>query len=305
MGILDGKGALVTGASRGIGRGIAIGLAREGATVVIAARTLSSPGNNGAEHEGNSRSGSLKAVSQHIESEGGKAVPVRCDLSEAKAVEELVRGVLDEFGRIDILVNNGQSHGPLTKRFWEMPASEFDSQMAISARSYYLATHAAAPAMIEAGHGCIVNISSPGSCFDFFCAPYSISRSTADRITQAVAHDLQGTGIRIYSLWPSFIRTERVLAAAAGKDVGIPLPPDFDPATNANSPEMVGLAVAHLAADEKEAERVGTVLTLHEVAEKYGLTDFDGRPAIRNSAVKASIEKHRRVVPSMYAKITK
>ena len=305
MGILNGKIALVTGASRGIGRGVAIGLAREGATVVIAARTLAPPTGSGSEDHGGSVSGSLEQVASRIEGEGGTARPVACDLTDAQAVEGLVQGVLLEFGRIDILVSNGQSHGALTKRFWEIPASEFDSQMAVSARSYYLATHAAAPAMIEAGSGCIVNISSPGSCFDFFCAPYSISRSTADRITQAVAHDLQGTGVRTYSLWPSFIRTERVLAAAAGEDVGIPLPPDFDPATNANSPEFVGLAVANLAADEEESERAGTVLTLYEVAEKYGLTDFDGRPAIRNSAVKASIEKFGCVVPNMYAKMTK
>lgn len=305
MGILNGSIALITGASRGIGRGTAIGLAREGATAVIAARTMS-PQRDTLSGEGHARpTGSLEEVAGEIEAEGGKAVPVACDLSDETAVEGLVRGVLDRFGRIDILVNNGQSHGALTERFWEMPASEFDSQMAVSARSYYLATHAAVPAMIGQGSGCIVNISSPGSCFDFFCAPYSISRATADRITQAVAHELKGTGVRTYSLWPSFIRTERVLLAAAGEDVGIPLPPGFDPATHANSPEMVGLAVAHLAADKDEAERDGTVLTLCEVAEKYGFTDYDGRPAMRHSSVEAAIEKFGHVMPQVFAKMTK
>ncbi|MBF9059053.1 SDR family NAD(P)-dependent oxidoreductase [Rhodobacterales bacterium HKCCSP123] len=299
MKMLKGKVALVTGASRGVGRGTAIGLAREGATVVIAARTLSPTSSIGV-----STGGSLEEVAAQIVDEGGEAIPVACDLRDANAVEALVGGVLRDLGRIDILVNNAQTHGALTKKFWEIPTSEYDSNMAVSARCYYLATHAAAPAMIEQGGGCIVNISSPGSCFDFFCAPYSISRATADRITQAFAHDLKGTGVRTYSLWPSFIRTERVLAAAAGEDVGIPLPPNFDPASQANSAEMVGTAIAHLAADTDEAERVGTILTLHEVAKKYGLSDVDGRPALRHSSVKTSIEQFGHVVPSVYAKMT-
>lgn len=305
MAIVDGKIALVTGASRGVGRGTAIGLAREGATVVIAARTLSPVTLAGAAKGDGAMAGSLEEVAALIESEGGKAIPIACDLSDAEAVEGLVRGAVDKFGRIDILVNNGQTHGALTKRFWEIPASEYDSNMAVSARSYYLATHAAAPSMIRQGSGCIVNISSPGSCFDFFCAPYSISRATADRITQAVAHDLKGTGVRAYSLWPSFIRTERVLLAAAGEDVGVPLPPGFDPATHANSPEMVGLAIAHLAADGDESERVGSVLTLYEVAEKYGFSDYDGRPSMRHSSVEAAIGKFGHVIPHAFTKMEK
>ncbi len=305
MGVVNGSIALVTGASRGVGRGAAIGLAREGATVVIAARTLSPTKSAEADNGNHSVAGSLEEVAAFIESEGGKAIPVACDLTDAASVQSLVGGVLDELGRIDILVNNGQTHGALTKRFWEIPVSDYDSNMAVSARSYYLATHAAAPAMIERGGGCIVNISSPGSCFDFFCAPYSVSRSTADRITQAVAHDLQGTGVRNYSLWPSFIRTERVLAAAAGEDVGLPLPPEFDPATHANSPEMVGLGIAQLAADGDELERVGTVLTLYELAEKYGFSDYDGRPSMRHSSVEAAIGKFGHVIPHAFTKMEK
>ena len=174
MKMLEGKVALVTGASRGVGRGAAIGLAREGAKVVIAARTLSPKASTGG-----SSGGSLEEVAAQIGSEGGEAISVACNLSDATSVEALVGDVLRDLGRVDILVNNGQTHGALTKKFWEIPTSDFDSNMAVSARSYYLATHAAAPAMIEQGGGCIVNISSPGSCFDFFCAPYSISRATA------------------------------------------------------------------------------------------------------------------------------
>lgn len=305
MAVVEGKIALVTGASRGIGRGIAIALAREGATVVIAARTLSRPEATTSDGDHSVIAGSLEEVADEIEAEGGNAVPVVCDLTDAAAVKDLVDGVLEKFGRIDLLVNSGWAHSDLTKRFWEMPASDFDTQMAVSARSYYLAIHAAAPAMIKQGNGCIVNISSSGSCFDFFGAPYSISRATADRVTQAVAHDLKGTDVRAYSLWPSFIRTERVHMSAAGEDIGFPLPSGFDPATDANSPELVGLAIAHLAADRDEAERDGTVLTLYEVAEKYSLTDYDGRPAKRNTSIEDAISEFGCVVPPVFAKMKK
>lgn len=305
MGILDGKVAVVTGASRGIGRGAAIGLAREGAAVVIAARTLSPAQEVKIDGDGASVSGSLEEVAKQIEAEGGTAVPVACDLSDARSVENLVQVALDRFGRIDVLVNNGQPQSTLAGRFWEMPASAFDTHIAVGARSYYLAAHAAVPAMIKQGSGCIVNISSPGACFDFFCAPYSIARAAADRMTQSFASELNGTGVRAYSLWPSFIRTERVVMAASGEDAGFQMPPGFDPETQASSPEMVGLAIAHLAADTKEAERNGTALTLYEVSETYGFTDYDGRPAMRHASVENAIGKFGRVIPHVFTKMAK
>ena len=305
MAILNGEIALVTGASRGIGRGVAIGLAREGATVVIAARTMSPSADVRIDGDGAAVGGSLEEVADQIESEGGEAVPVACDLGDADAVRELVRTTLRKSGRIDILVNNGQPQSTLGGRFWEMPASAFDTHLAVGARSYYLAAHAAAPAMIEQGGGCIVNISSPGACFDFFCAPYSIARAAADRLTQAFASELKDTGVRVYSLWPSFIRTERVMMAASGEDAGFQTPPGFDPQTQANSPEMVGLAIAHLAADEGEDERNGTALTLYEVAERYGFTDYDGSPAMRHGSVRNAIGEYGRVTPRVFAKMAK
>lgn len=228
MGLLNGQVALVTGASRGIGRGAAIGLAREGAKVVLAARTKSSSDVRRIDGDGAIVYGSLDQTLEQITAEGGDGRAVVCDLSDAAAIRNLVDETLSQFGRIDILLNNGQPQSGLTGRFWEMPASALDDQMAVGARSYYLAAHAAAPAMIEQGRGCIVNISSPGACFDFFSPAYSVTRAAADRMTQAFAADLADTGVRVYSLWPSFIRTERVMMAAAGEDAGFQMPPGLD-----------------------------------------------------------------------------
>ena len=83
------------------------------------------------------------------------------------------------------------------------------------------------------------------------------------------------------------------------------MPPGFNPDTQANSPEMVGLAIAHLAADTAEAERNGTALTLFEVAEKYGFADYDGRPAMRHASVENAIGKFGRVVPHVFTKMAK
>ena len=124
-------------------------------------------------------------------------------------------------------------------------------------------------------------------------------------MTQAFAADLAGTGVRTYSLWPSFIRTERVMMATAGQDAGFQMPPGFDPQTQANSSEMVGLAIAHLAADNEETERNGTALTLCEVSEAYGFSDYDGRPAMRHASVENAIGAFGRVAPRVFAKMAK
>ena len=305
MPMLDGRVALVTGASRGIGRGIAIALAREGAKVALAARTKSASDTRRIDGDGAIVGGSLAETLDQIAAEGGTGHAIACDLSEASAVKDLVGETLNHFGRIDILVNNGQPQSSLTGRFWEMPATAFDDQISVGARSYYLAAHAAVPAMIRQGGGCIVNISSPGACFDFFSTAYSVTRAAADRMTQAFAADLVGTGVRAYSLWPSFIRTERVMMAASGGSAGFRMPPDFNPMTQANSPEVVGLAVAHLAADTNESDRNGTALTLFDASEIYGFKDYDGQAVLPHASVANAVKMRGSVAPLVFSKMMK
>ena len=148
MTMLDGKVAVVTGASRGIGRGVAIGLAREGATVVLAARTMAASDVRRIDGDGAIVGGSLEEALAQITAEGGDASAIACDLRDPAAIKSLIDGVVSRYGRIDVLVNNGQPQSSLTGRFWEMPASAFDQQMAVGARSYYLAAYAAVPSMI-------------------------------------------------------------------------------------------------------------------------------------------------------------
>lgn len=304
MSLLENEVALVTGASRGIGRGVAIELARSGASVVVAARTKSSSHKQKIDGDGIEVGGSLDEVVETIESEGGVAVPVACDLSDAGQIEDLVEKARGAFGRIDILVNNGMPQHTMVGRFWEQPLSVFDGQMTIGPRSYYAAARLCAPIMMEQGNGLIVNVSSPGSCVELYGAAYCVARAASDRMAQALADDLAGTGVRAYSLWPSYIRTERLMMASEGKDIGYDVPPGFDPRTGANSSEMVGRGIAHLAADRQETDRNGTVVTLAELASKYGFTDTDGRPAVRHSFIDHMIQEHGRVLPLAFAKIS-
>lgn len=305
MALLDGRVALVTGASRGIGRGAAIELARQGATVALAARTVSPAKPPRIDGDGLAVSGSLQEAVEQIEGEGGTAHAFSCDLREETEIATLVRDVSDRFGRIDVLVNNGMPQHTMTGRFWEIPAAVFDDQIAVGPRSYYLAARACAPIMIEQGSGCIVNISSPGSCFDFYSAAYCIARTASDRMAQAFSSDLANTGVRAYSIWPPLIRTERVMMAAEGQSAGFDVPEGFDPSTDANSPEIVGRAIAHLAADDEESERNGTVVTVAELAENYDFADTDGRPALRSRLVENGIREFGKVCPAAFGKVSK
>jgi dehydrogenase/reductase SDR family protein 1 len=305
MVLLVGQVALVTGASRGIGRGIAIELAREGATVALAARTMSPTKPARVDGDGIAVRGSLEETIEQITAEGGTAHAFPCDLSHEREIGTLVKEISDRCGRIDILVNNGMPQHTMTGRFWELPSTVFDDQMTIGPRSYFLTARLCAPIMIEQGSGIIVNISSPGSCVDFYSAAYCIARAASDRMAQAFSTDLNGTGVRAYSLWPSFIRTERLMMAVEGQPVGYDVPEGFDPTTEANSPEIVGRAITHLAVDKNDTERNGTVVTLAELAEKYGFKDTDGRAVVRLPALEYVMGELGRVFPLAYAKITK
>jgi citronellol/citronellal dehydrogenase len=146
---LAGKVAIVTGSSRGIGKAMALGLARAGASVVVAARS---------ETERPNAPGTIYATAAEIEARGGKALPVRCNVREEESIYAMVQRTMDAFGRIDALVNNA---GVGTYRsFLETTLKEWDLVMDINLRASFVCCKAVAPVMIEQGGGSIINISS-------------------------------------------------------------------------------------------------------------------------------------------------
>ena len=263
MGALDGRVAVVAGASRGIGRGCALELAAAGARVYGLGRTL---------REGEGRlPGRLETTAREARALGGEMTAVVCDLrSDAELAAAFAR-VERERGRLDVLVNSafdlpeGCGNGV---PFWETPISYWDDMLGIGARAAYAATWHAARLMLPRGQGLVVNISSQGAREYFVHATYGISKSALDRITRDTGRDLGPKGIAVVSLWPSYVLTERILAFDA-EEWGVDL-------EGAETPRFAGRAIVALACDPDAVKRTGRVFTTRQIAEAYGFRDLDG-----------------------------
>ncbi|MEV6063249.1 SDR family NAD(P)-dependent oxidoreductase [Nocardia asteroides] len=271
--ILAGRVAVVTGASRGIGKGIALELGAAGATVYVTGRTTT-PGR---------LPGTVHATAEEITAAGGTGVAVVCDHSDDTAVEKLFAQVRDEQARLDVLVNNVYNAPAagrwLGRKFWEVPPKAWDETFDIGVRSHYVASVFAAPLLIEAA-GLIVNVSSPGAQRYSHNAVYGVAKTALDRLTADFAHDLDGTGVTAVSIWPGIVNTEllqMVPADANGRrEVTLPGEGTFD-LDAAETPRFPGRAVVALAADPDRLTRTGAAWKVADLAEAYGFTDVDGR----------------------------
>ncbi|RMG43024.1 MAG: SDR family NAD(P)-dependent oxidoreductase [Acidobacteria bacterium] len=191
---LKGRVAIVTGASRGIGRRIAIDLAAAGADVVVAAKT---------DRPHPKLPGTIHETAAEIERRGARALPVKVDVREAEALEDLVRRTLDAFGRVDIVINNA---GAL---WWQpvldTPARRFDLMIGVNVRAAFLLSRAAAAAMIDAGHGGHIVMMSPP--LDTRPHPgvvgYTISKFGMTMAAIGMAEEFRSHRIAVNSLWPA------------------------------------------------------------------------------------------------------
>ena len=183
--------------------------------------------------------------------------------------------MLDEHGRLDVLVNNAFIvTNELTSGlpFWEVPISNWDDMIDVGTRSAYVASVFAARAMVAAGSGLIANISSSGAEEYAWQVAYGVGKCALDRVTADTAHELAPHGVSVVSLWPGFVRTERIdMGEAAGL-----LPPTLDLSTS-ESPRFTGRAVAALASDPEVARWTGRAVSSRDLADHYGFTDVDGR----------------------------
>ncbi len=262
---LEGKVAVVTGASRGIGRGVALGLGEAGATVYVTGRTLS---------DGDSElPGSLESTGEAVSELGGEARVVRCDHTRDEEVESLFARVLDESGRVDVLVNSVwggyermSEDGEFTFAlpFWEQPWWRWDAMFQAGVRAAYVASALAARSMVRARSGLIVNISALAARKYLGNVAYGVSKAATDKLSSDMAEELREHGVAVVSLYPGLVRTESVIAA------GI-----FD-LSNSESPQFLGRAVAALAADANVLARSGQTLVAAELAREYEFRDIDG-----------------------------
>ncbi|MFN2537908.1 MAG: SDR family NAD(P)-dependent oxidoreductase [Mycobacteriales bacterium] len=276
--------AIVTGASRGIGKGIALELGAIGMTVYVTGRTV----------DGGMLPGTVGETAAQIDELGGRGIALACDHHDDAQVEAAVRRVLDEQGVIDVLVNNVFSApdlaGWLGKPFWELPVAAWDEVIDIGCRSHYVASAFAAPSMVAAKSGLIVNVTSDGAVQYAHNVPYGVGKAAVDKMTADMAHELQPHGVAAVSVWPGLVKTELVMFGAKTQDDGsqyLDLGEEgaFD-LKDAESPRFVGRGVAALASDPKVLEKTGKAIRVADLADEYGFTDIDGsvpRLLIRNA----------------------
>jgi NAD(P)-dependent dehydrogenase (short-subunit alcohol dehydrogenase family) len=250
MTALAGHVALVTGASRGVGRGVALGLAHAGATVYATGRTV-----------------------EQAAPEPG-ILPVACDHTDDAAVERVFQRIDAEAGRLDVLVNVAWGgyermveNGAFTwaAPFWTQPAWRWDAMVTAGVRAAFVASQHAARRMSATRRGLIVHVSSMAAQKYGYNVVYGLSKAATDRMAADMAHELQSHGVAVVSLYPGLVRTENVLAAGVF-DLG-----------NSESPEFIGRAVAALAADNDVLRRSGSVLVAANLGTEYGFTDVDGK----------------------------
>jgi len=267
---LSGTVALVTGGSRGVGRGIARALGRTGATVYVTGRTRS----HGAEPE----PGTIEDAARDVDRGGGRGIAVPCDHTRAEEIAALFARIGAEAGRLDLLVNNVHSGiadvvDGVGRSFWEQDPGVWDRMNDAGLRGHYLATVHAARLMVPRRTGLIINISSFGALGYLFGVPYGVGKAALDRLTRDAAHELRSAGIAVLSIWPSLVRTE--LTGEALQD----LPGGYRRILDAygEPPVRTGLAVTALASDPHVLRFSGRALVVAEVLRRYGVRQEDGR----------------------------
>jgi NAD(P)-dependent dehydrogenase (short-subunit alcohol dehydrogenase family) len=268
---LRGCVAVVTGASRGVGRGVALALGDCGAVVYVTGRTTRAsarPGDGGP--------GSVDDTADEVTARGGRGVAAPTDHTDDDAVAALFERVAaEQEGRLDLLVANawggyeGHDAG-FTGPFWEQPLSRWDVMFTAGLRAQFTAARAAAPAMVARGTGLMVVTGGWAATTHYLGnVPYDVVKAASSRLVAALGHELRPHGVAAVGVYPGFTRTEAVVAAYAAEGA--------EPPPETHSPEFVGRAVAGVLDDPDRMALSGTGAQAAVHARRYGVTDVDGR----------------------------
>lgn len=249
---LTDKIAIVTGSSRGIGKAIALGFSKEGAKVVIAART---------EVDNEQLPGTIFKTAEDIKALGGRAIPMKCDITSEQGVNDMVNRTLNEFGHIDILVNNAATSYAFP--IIDTPLKRWELVMRVNLNGMFLCTRAVLPRMIERRSGNIINVSSVGATIrgPFFAGvAYGVTKAGIERFTWGLAAEVGQYGIIVNCLKPrGGVNTEGVRLVLPEPD-----------ASQLDSPDMMVKAGLFLAAQEAGGI-TGMVASDEELCAWYGL----------------------------------
>jgi NAD(P)-dependent dehydrogenase (short-subunit alcohol dehydrogenase family) len=252
--------ALVTGASRGCGKGVALVLGENGWTVYLTGRSVQGqPTTLGLP-------GTIDETAAQVTARGGTGIAIRCDHTDDLQVQAVFDRINSEQGELDLLVNNAWSGYEISPdpslAFWEISWRHWDLMFTGGLRAAAFAACLAAPMMIQAGRGVIVNITwvldrPHGHAF------YEVVKNGTNKLTEQMADDLRPHGVACLAVSPGFMRLERMNLT-------------LQEAAMTESAEFAGRAVAALAADPGVLAKSGQVLTTPSLAREYGFTDIDG-----------------------------
>jgi len=268
------KVAVVTGASRGVGRGIALALGEQGATVYVTARSV-----RGASTRPYLPGTTVDDTAEQVSERGGTGIPVQCEHTDQSQIEALFERVRQEQGRLDILVNNAwggyeeeEGDHKSGQPFWEWNLSRWSKSMTAGVWSAMATSYFGVPLMLHQEGALIANTTlEVDECTggDLF---YHLPKSTICQITRAMALDLCSYGVAVVGVVPGWTRTEAVMAGR---------PVHYRPTGRAvrmtESPEYAGRAVASLATDPDLLQRTGQILHTRDLGREYGFMDVDGR----------------------------
>jgi NAD(P)-dependent dehydrogenase (short-subunit alcohol dehydrogenase family) len=203
----------------------------------------------------------------------GKGTAIPCDHRDDQQVERAFRRVIEEQGRIDVLVNNAWGgyenmieEGEYTwqRPFWQQPLWRWDAMFQAGVRAAYVASGLAAPTMVARRNGLIVNLSYWAAQKHLANVAYGVAKAATDKLSADMAHELREHNVAVVSLYPGLVRTEKVIAAAQWLDL-----------SNSESPIFIGRAVAALANDSDVMGKSGKVLVAAALAQEYGFADVD------------------------------
>ena len=283
--VLKGKIALVAGATRGAGRGIAIALGEAGATVYCTGRsTRGRPATPG-------RPETIEQTAELVTAAGGRGIAVRVDHTEPAEVKKLVAGIKRRHNRLDILVNDVWGGDALTefgKTFWTVNLENGLRMLKQAIHSHIITSHYAVPLILGRGRGIVFEITDGDAFYYRGNIFYDLVKISVIRLAFAMARELRKRDIVSVALTPGFLRSEAVLdhfgVSEANWKEGGKKDPNF---LASESPRYVGRAVVALAADQKVKKKSGRVFSSWALAREYGFTDLDGtRPNWGNYARK-------------------
>lgn len=263
------KVALVTGASRGIGKGIAQALGAAGATVYITGRT---------EHATNATvplPGTIHETAALVSQAGGTGIAIHCDHNDDAQVRAVFDQIQTEQGRLDVLVNNAWTGYQAKQRskksgfhtsFWKLPPLFWDSMFTVGVRSHYVASGYAAAMMVPQGHGLIVHLSAAAGEGYSANVAYGVSKAAVNRMAADMAHELRPYQVAVVALSPDIVATEMLMAGRKKQTLEKWM----------ETPLFVGRAVVSLATDSQIMAKTGCLYRTRALAQEYGFTDVDG-----------------------------